>query len=1017
MVRCKRKRVSPQGTSATDGMANRTPKYALIDNREVALLEIIPHAFSNETVYVFEDSAGKRQYVSQMEWNAGAAKFARYATARRLVTSESPGRDKIALFRSLFKGREDVYAHGFAKRQGDIGYTPVCANERTNCCPRWTGVNPRVKCAECPMRRFIPVNDRAIIEHFKGRRDDLRDVMGLYVLTPDCKTWVLVADFDKDGWQRETALYRDAGRQFGLSPAVERSRSGNGAHTWLFFEEPIEAKLARSLGATLITHAMSRAAGMSFESYDRLFPAQSTIVQGGFGNLIALPFQGRAQRQSNSVFVDDGFTAFPDQWRFLSSISKVSLQRVQEIVNSTIDGSLGQLAFSGSPTPPRKTDEAIALFSIGQPNQTAKTALLDFPRTLNVIKANMLYIDKRNLAQNAQNRIRRLAAFGNPEFYRAQAMHQSVYGRHRIIWCGEEDNRSIMLPRGCEQKLINLLEEYGSTCLIVDKRNHGVPIKAEFSGALCDRQQKAADALLRYEDGILMAPTGFGKTVIGAYLIGKLKMRTLVIVPKTSLIGQWKASLKQFLDIKDERPALLTKSGKLSKRQRAVIGQIGGGKSMPSGIVDIATFQSLSSKDDLGILHAKPVVKSYELVICDECHYGAAPNLELVMKSVNARRVYGLSATPKRSDGLEGIIYMQIGPIRHKVDPKEHAAEQGFKRILQPRFTRIRLASLEPGSSLSQVIGALCEHDARNELIARDAVGAVWTGRTPLIITKRREHVADLAKRLEEAGIETYALTGEGSSREKRERIERVRNATSTHYVIVATGSYIGEGFDLPQLDTLLFASPYSWEGVITQYSGRLHRQSKGKDDVVVYDYVDTSVPMLERMYKKRLKTYAKLGYEIAATDETQALGARIVTAGAWRTELLATLSRADTCAIISTSHANSRLIQTIKSDIADAVNRGVKVRVILRKPRGKASQELHTSIARALGDIGCQTEMREAPLTGIALFDDRVSWYGTLPLLAFAKADDCSLRVDSAEVAADLEKALEDSVDFTPSH
>ena len=990
-------------------MADRTPKYALINGRECALVELIPHYSSGETVCIFEDEFGNRRYASEPEWNAAAEEFSRYAAKKHLVTTESPGMDKIALFKSLFKGREDVYAHGFAKKGGGIGYSPTCANERTKGCPRWTRANRGIKCVDCTARRFISVNDRAIVEHFKGKRDDFRDVMGMYVLLADCTTWVLVVDFDKEGWQRETALYRNACRSFGLHPAVERSRSGNGAHVWLFFEEPVDAELARNLGCTLITYAMSQAPGMSFGAYDRLFPTQSTIPEGGFGNLIALPFQGQAQRQSNSVFVDDDFIAFPDQWRFLSTISKVSTRLAREIASSAIDGPLGQLAFAKHPVHERVDSEG--LLSAAFPNQIEGVASEDFPKSISVVKANMLYVDKQGVSQKAQNQIRRLAAFGNPEFYRAQAMHQSVYGKNRIVWCGEEDEQSIMLPRGCEQKLVRLASEHGCVCAFDDQQNKGERLKVEFKGELRERQQKAAEALLHYENGVLSAPTGFGKTIVGAYIIGKLKVSALIIVPKTSLVEQWKTRLAQFLSIEDDRPPLLTKSGKLSKRRRPVIGQLGGGKNAPSGIIDIATFQSLSNKDDLGIPRAKPVVADYDLVICDECHYGAAPNLELIMKSVNARWVYGLSATPKRSDGLEGIIYMQCGPIRHKVDPKEQAAEQGFRRVLWPRFTRIRLAGLEQGVSFNQVVDRLCDHGARNALIVEDALNAVKSGRAPLVITKLKRHAADLAKLLQDAGVETVLLTGEGTIREKRERIDRARSTTGVRHVIVATGSYIGEGFDLPQLDTLLLASPYSWEGVISQYSGRLHRENEGKDNVIVFDYVDTSVPMLERMYKKRLKTCAKLGYEIGEASEEEGPGARIIAADTWRAELLSDFSNVCSSAIVSAPYANSKLVESLLPDIARAVARGVAVRVILRKPKGEKSRVLQSGIAEALSNVGCKVEVCDSPLSGIAVFDDKTAWYGTLPLLAFAKGDDCSLRVDGAEVASDLKKALEASL------
>ena len=980
-------------------------KYAMIDGREAALLEEIIHASSGESVCVFEAEPGVRRFVTREEWDEATKSFLRYAAERRLVTSESPGREKVALFRSLFKGREDVYAHGFRKKDGGIGYAPVCVNDRAGHCPRRTWGARKVKCADCPVRDFVPVNNQAIVAHCRGEADDLRDVVGLYVLTPDCKTWVLVADFDKEGWQRETTLYRDACRAFGLCPAVERSRSGNGAHVWLFFDEPIDAELARSLGSALITHAMSLSPGMNFGSYDRLFPTQSTIPKGGFGNLIALPLQGRAQRNGNSVFVDERFEAFPDQWRFLSSVSKATPRQVQAIVDSAAGGPLGQLAFGNRLAGERGeriggNRAVVSLRDVG-------SSPADFPKTVRVVKANMLCVSKQGLSHGAQNRIRRLAAFGNPEFYRAQAMHQSVFGKNRIIWCGEEDQSAIMLPRGCEQKLVELVQERGSACIFEDKRVDGPAVKVEFSGTLRIRQQKAVDALLRYQTGVLMAPTGFGKTVIGAYIVGKLKVPALIIVPKTSLVDQWRERLQRFLEIEDDRPPLLTKSGRPSKKKRPVIGQIGGGKNAPSGMVDIATFQSLSGKDDLGIPFAKPIVRNYGLVICDECHNGAAPNYELVMRSVRARYVFGLSATPKRSDGLERIVFMHCGPIRHRVDPKEQAIEQGFKRLLIPLFTRIRLASLEPGASFSQVAEGLCEHTARNALIAEDAASAVASGRNPLVITSRKEHADELARLLGESGVPVHVLTGEGTAKEKRERIEQVRSARDARFAIVATGAYIGEGFDLPRLDTLLLASPYSHEGVIAQYSGRLHRESEGKNDVIVYDYVDASIPMLERMYKKRLKAYAKLGYEVAEGGQACGPKASIVTWRLWRGQFCADLQRAGKSVVISVPYANPQLVESMLPDISSAIGRGVPVKVVVRKAGNERSAALQTAVVLTLSSTGCETMVCDGPLSGVAVFDGRIAWYGTLPLLAFAKADDCSLRVESAEVAADLERTL----------
>lgn len=981
---------------------DRMPKYSIVGGAERVLHEVVTHATTGERICVFAMPDDTRRYATESEWLEGAKSFQASGRDYGIVTSQSPAADKLALFRSLFRGREGAYAHGFPRKNGKIGYSPACANERTSRCPRYNRSNRGMKCGKCPNRQLLPLQDDKLKKHFRGEDPTYRDVLGLYVLTEDSKTWVLVADFDKSGWEREVALYCEACEQHGLVPAVERSRSGNGAHVWLFFGESVDASLARKLGSALISWSMERSAGMGFSAYDRLFPTQDTLTEDGLGNLIALPFQGAAMRNGNSVFVDKNLAPYPDQWRFLSSVMKVSEAKAREVVGKAVDGPLGKLASSGA-----KTSAASKVSVEYLSGKTTALSAADFPAVISITKSNMLCVPKDGLSAAACNRARRLAAFRNPEFYRAQAMHQSVYKKNRIVWCGEEDEDHILLPRGCEERLVGLVEEAGAACVLVDRRNQGEPIRAEFTGVLRDSQQKAADALLAHEYGVLSAPTGFGKTVIAAYLIGRLRMRTLVLVPRAELVAQWLSKLEQFLSIEDNRAPLPTKSGRPSKRVRPVIGRIGGGKSKPSGIVDVATFQSLTTKDDLGAPVAKELVGEYDMVICDECHHGAAPNLERVMRAVNARRVYGLSATPDRPDGLMGIVFMQCGPIRHVVDPKEQAAEQGFKRLLIPRFTRVRLPELEPGSTFNDVVDGLCAHDARTRLVATDVVSAVRDGRTPLALTRRVAHAERLAALLEEAGIKTFLLTGGGTAKERRERMEALCAAGDRPYAVVATGSYAGEGFDLPRLDTLMLANPYSFEGVITQFVGRLHREDEGKTEVLVYDYVDATVPMLERMYKRRLRAYKKLGYEVAEVGAAEGDGAALVDGSCW----LATLSEDVRCAErsvrITVPYAGMKAVSLLLPAIQDAVARGVPVRIVVNEPSGDAARKRLIEVIELLRRVGCVAEIAKIEATGIAVIDSRVVWYGTLPLLAMPKEGDCSLRVVSAEVAADVEELL----------
>ncbi len=996
------------------------PRYAIVDGVEAVLEEVILHLASADPVAVFKTKGGERRYATAGEWLEAANRFDSFAADRGIVTSGSGAKAKISLYRSLFRGRSDVHACGYLPKNGKSGkisYAPACRHEKNwNVCPRKVKRDWSHSCADCKKREFLPLSDEDLKKHFKGESPEYEDVLGLYVLDESCRTWVLVADFDGAGWKGEVAAYRDEGRRFGVDVAVERSRSGDGAHGWIFFDEPIEAGLARDLGSALLSSAMARTSALSFKSYDRFFPAQETIPKGGFGNLISLPLQGQAMKQGNSMFVDDDFEAYSDQWRFLSGMKKVTRSHLQVVIEQVEGGPLGPLAFAKKPSPATMSSSGKVQSGV-DPETLSPVALTlqpkelpssDFPPIARIVKSNMLFVPKEGLSPAAQNKIRRLAAFGNPEFYKAQALRQSVRNKPRIINLGEDVGEYIAIPRGCEQKLRSLLAKHGVKYEVSDLRNAHAPIQVEFLGQLRSRQQIAVDALLHHEDGILSAPTGFGKTVIGAYLIAALKMRTLIIVPDTALLEEWQEKLDRFIRIDEKLPPLLTKKGNPSKRQRPLIGRIGGGKNKPSGIVDVATYQSLLERSDIEgePKRVRDVVQDYDLIICDECHHGAAPQLERVLRTAKARRVYGLSATPKRTDGLEGVIYMQCGPIRHKVDPKEQAAEQSFVRRLVPRFTRIRLKGLEKDTKFTQVLEQICAHEARNRLIAEDVIAALSQGKSPFVVTSWKDHAKALAAKLEEAGCKPYLLIGEGSNREKAERILAAKGVSKDdRLVIVGTGKYVGEGFDLPRLDALFLTTPFSSESVITQYSGRLHRESEGKQEVVVYDYVDSNVPMLDRMYRKRIKSYAKLGYEVVSSAEGVA-GDRfgmIVGPQDFQALLTQDISMASKSVLIAAPYANSKFVDLMTATLKNAVERGIDVSVSIRKPSRACYEATHQGAVSVLESLGCDVQVGGGGHVCIAVVDEETVWYGNIPLLAFAGSDDYSIRVKSCEVAHDL--------------
>lgn len=723
------------------------------------------------------------------------------------VRSELSLEERVNLFRSLFRGREDVFARRWQSRsRGKSGYQPVCRREwQSQYCDK-----KKYKCADCPNREFEPLAYEHIYRHLEGRDTDCRDVIGLYAITENNGCYFLCADFDDKscghGYQEDVRAYLSVCRDWNIPAYVERSRSGNGAHVWIFFAEEVKARDARLLGNAILTEAMERDGRMSFKSYDRFFPNQDVMPTGGFGNLVALPLQGWARKKGNSVFVDENFKPYPDQWGFLQNVRKMTVAELSSAISMHCNQEpLGALS---------KTSESIPWERpVAKPMTKS-----DFPSSIRLVLSNGIYIPIAGMSAKAVNHLKRIAAFKNPEFYAKLGMRLPTYNVPRIISCSELTDDYLLMPRGCYEDVIQFFQQQNVEVEIEDKRTNGAEINVSFKGSLRPEQDTAVSELMRHNTGVIHATTAFGKTVAGIAMIAKRRVSTLILVHTKALLEQWRRELEKFL--LTDFQATETPKGRGRRKKFQQFGALCATENSLNGKIDIALIQSCLD-DESG---AKPFVRDYGMVIVDECHHISAVTFERVLRQVNARYVYGLSATPIRKDGHQPIIFMQCGPIRFTSDAKAQIAAQSFSRILVPRFTSYRDLSGDK-RTFTQIASSLAEDSPRNNLIIADVKEAIKNGRSPIILTKFTDHVNVLAELCSPFCPNVVTLVGTDAAKVKRETLARLNAvAPDEPLIVIATGQYVGEGFDLPRLDTLFLATPNSWKGLIAQYAGRLHR-------------------------------------------------------------------------------------------------------------------------------------------------------------------------------------------------
>lgn len=733
---------------------------------------------------------------------------------------------RISLFEQLFVARSDIYPRSWENEQtGRKGYYPVCEQMWDN--------GRRLKATEIYARhgasKFAKL-DKAVIEaHLRGQI-----VAGTYALRKNDSCIFLAADFDGNGWKRDATAYRDEAYRLGIDALIEISRSGNGAHVWIFFYEPVAASQARLLGSLLLARAASANPGLRLDTYDRFFPNQDAMPKGGFGNLIALPLQKERRQHGFTEFVDELFMPFPDQWATLANVRRIGTEEISTILEQCLEADILP------DTPSLELEECIIEQS------GAKAFELPVLPDWQAFLTEKLIISSAGLTDRMVARLRNLATFPNPLFYEKQRQRFPTYNIPRYIFSGELHADRIILPRGCQEQAVELFAECGSRLEIEDRRLKPKGIRLSFKGNLYPNQSVAQRKMLEYEQGILVAPPGSGKTVMACSIIGKHKTPTLILVNRQMLLNQWLGALQKFLGL-----------------EKKEIGQWRGASKKTKGKVDIAMIQTLANVED-----AQAFFRNYGMVVIDECHHVPAVTLEALLKECGCRYILGLTATPQRKDRLERLLFQQCGPIRYVLDSD---SSHSFEKQVVLRSTSFQPLQ-EDGKPLPLHLTwqRMIEDRDRNEMIISDILACIEQGRKPIVLSDRKEHLDNLKTMLsQECGSAKTAfvmLEGTLTANQRQQRIDEFCHSilNGTPACLFATSSLLGEGFDLPILDALFLTMPISFKGRLVQYAGRLHRISSGKSKVLIYDYLDELLPLTMSMYRRRLPAYRGMGYEIS---------------------------------------------------------------------------------------------------------------------------------------------------------
>ena len=909
--------------------------------------------------------------------------------------------DKIAsdFFMMFCRGRKDLYDLRYTNpKTGKNGYYTQCFNRWDRGCH--IQKKDGVRCKDCELRAYKPVTLPLIKAHMNGTDPNGNDVVAIYPMLENNLCQLLVFDFDNhakgaeqedyantdDRWKEEINALRRICKNLDVDAVVERSRSGRGAHLWIFFKEMIPARLARKFGFALLEKGAESVNLKSFKYYDRMIPTQDALPEGGLGNVIALPLQGMALKSGNSAFVDENWNAYEDQLKVLAGTRRLTRQEIEDYLSLWYSTGFTS-EDNGTDAPWDKNSEIEAGSVKG---------------VVRIVLADRIYIDSSGMSNKTKRQLRRMATFSNKQYFQNQAMDMPNYDESRFIYLGSDEGKYIVLPRGLREDIQKKFDNAGIRYKIEDKRTQGRELNISFKGELRESQIPAAETMLENETGILHAATAFGKTVVCCDMIARRGISTLILVDRADLMNQWIKRLEEFLDIDEELPEYQTKTGRTRKR-KSLIGNLQGAHDTLTGIVDVAMIRSLKKKDGF-----HPMLKEYAQVYFDECHHAASESAIEVLQEINAKYVYGVTATPKRGDGKEKINEFLLGPIRYRFTAKDRAEEQNIDHLVYPRFTRTvkphHLSKTPYGNDAYELIR---NNDVRDEQIIRDVADCVQAGRTPVVLTKYVDHANKLSERLKKYADRLILLTGANGTKVRRAQVKELNEVDdSDSLILVGTGSLLGEGFDFPRLDTLFMATPVSGENVVEQYVGRLNRDYDGKENVIVYDYVDSHIPKFDKMYAARLKAYKKIGYELCVNMDGEKQKANaIYDIENYAETYWKDLEEANSAVVVSSPRLNNQKVDRIINMLGKRRELGVKVTIVTWHPDAYkyGKDDVRMELMERLRKAGFEIRLVEESCEHYAVIDNEIVWYGSVNLLSKEDAEDNLMRVCSKDIAAEL--------------